>query len=43
MVNVALGTKDVLTCLAGDGNRNAAISVDELVTAVNRALDGCAA
>jgi hypothetical protein len=41
MVNIALGTSGVSTCLAGDSTRNAAITVDELVGAVNHALDGC--
>jgi Ca2+-binding EF-hand superfamily protein len=41
LVNIALGRAPIGDCLAGDRNANGAISVDELVVAVSRALHGC--
>jgi len=41
LVNIALGTADISTCLVGDANRTDAITVDEILTAVNNALSGC--
>jgi hypothetical protein len=41
MVNVALGNADVSTCNAGDANRDGQITVNEILTAVNNALNGC--
>ena len=41
MVNIALGTADVSTCLAGDANRDGEITVNEIVAGVNNALNGC--
>ena len=43
MVNIALGTADVSTCLAGDANGDAMITVNEIVAAVSNALNGCPA
>jgi hypothetical protein len=42
MVNIALGLAAPETCLAGDANGDGHITVDEIVSAVNRALTGCA-
>jgi hypothetical protein len=41
MVNIALDTVDVSQCDAGDLNHDGVISVDEILTAVNVALQGC--
>jgi hypothetical protein len=41
MVNIALGNADVGTCHAGDANVDGQITVDEILTAVNNALEGC--
>jgi len=41
MVNIALGNAAVSDCLAGDGNQDGAITVDEILKAVNSALNGC--
>jgi hypothetical protein len=43
MVNVALGSVPVSTCVAGDANGDQLITVDEILTAVNNALNGCTA
>ena len=40
-VGVALGDASVLACAAADRSSDGTISVDELVTSVLRALDGC--
>jgi hypothetical protein len=41
MVNIALGSADVSTCLPGDPNGSGEITINELVIAVNNALNGC--
>jgi hypothetical protein len=41
MVNVALGNQDPSACPAGDANHDGEITVDEILKAVNNALDGC--
>jgi hypothetical protein len=41
MVSIALGERDLLDCKSGDGNDNGAIEVDDLVRAVDNALNGC--
>ena len=43
MVNIVLGNADVSTCLAGDANHDNQITVDEILTAVNNALNVCVA
>lgn len=43
MVNIALGAAQVSACEAGDANRNGQITVDEILNAVNNALNGCSA
>jgi hypothetical protein len=41
MVNIALGNDDISACGAGDANSNGQITLDEILTAVNNALNGC--
>jgi len=41
MVNIALGSASVSTCLAGDANGDGEITVNEIVAGVNHALSGC--
>lgn len=41
MVNIALGTTTVSSCEAGDANDDGQVSVDEIVRAVQNALNGC--
>jgi hypothetical protein len=43
LVNIALGNANVSTCQAGDANHDGNITVDEILTAVNNALNGCPA
>jgi hypothetical protein len=43
MVNIALGNALVSACVAGDGNHDGAITVDEILAALNNALNGCPA
>jgi hypothetical protein len=40
-VNIALGNTPVTTCEPGDANHDGQITVDEILTAVNNALNGC--
>ncbi len=42
MVNIALGSAPVETCLAGDTNGDGEITIDEILRGVNSALFGCA-
>jgi hypothetical protein len=41
MVNIALGSIDVSVRLAGDANADEEITVDDILTAINNALNGC--
>jgi hypothetical protein len=41
MVNIGLGNAQVADCRAGDANGDTQITVDEVLTAVNNALNGC--
>ncbi|MGD0946540.1 MAG: hypothetical protein ABSA52_03845 [Candidatus Binatia bacterium] len=41
MVNIALGNARLSDCSAGDANKDGEITVDEILTAVNNALNGC--
>jgi hypothetical protein len=41
MVNIALGNADLSQCEDGDGNGDGSITVDEILMAVNNALNGC--
>jgi hypothetical protein len=43
MVNIALGNADLSACRAGDVDGDSQITVDEILTAVNNALNGCGA
>jgi hypothetical protein len=40
IVNIALGNT-ITACEAGDANHDGQITVDEILTAVNNALNGC--
>ena len=42
MVNIALDNSSLSLCTAGDRNSDGAITVDEILAAVNNALNGCA-
>jgi len=41
MVNIALGNAALLDCEAADSNHDGQVTVDEILTAVNNALNGC--
>ena len=41
MVNVALGNAPLLHCEAADAHHDGQVTVDEILTAVNNALNGC--
>ena len=41
MVTVALGNAPASECEAGDVNHDGQITVDEILTAVSNALNGC--
>jgi len=41
MVNIALGNALPLTCDAADSNHDGQVTVDEILSAVNNALNGC--
>jgi hypothetical protein len=43
MVNIELGTRPLLDCQAGDANGDGQIAVDEILSAVSNALNGCGA
>ena len=43
MVNVAVGNVPVSTCIAGDADRDAEITIDEILAAVNNAFTMCLA
>jgi hypothetical protein len=40
-VNIALGNTPVTACEPGDANHDGRVTVDEILTAVNNALNGC--
>ena len=42
-VNIATGALPLDACLAADENRNEAVEISDLITAVNHALNGCPA
>lgn len=41
MVSIALGNAPLGDCAAGNSNSDGAITVDEILAAVNHALNGC--
>jgi hypothetical protein len=41
MVNIALGNASTAACAAGDASIDGSVTVDEILTAVNNALNGC--
>jgi hypothetical protein len=40
-VNIALGTAAVSTCSACDSNHDGQVEINEIIAAVNNALNGC--
>ena len=40
-MNVAVGNATAPPCIAGDTDRDGMVRIAELVTAVNKALNGC--
>ncbi|MFI5396703.1 MAG: hypothetical protein ACHQ9S_14305 [Candidatus Binatia bacterium] len=42
MVNITLGNAEMSECEIGDANEDGKITVDEILVAVNNALNGCA-
>lgn len=42
LVNIALGAVDLSSCDPGDLNRDGHITIDEIITAVDSAVNGCA-
>jgi CSLREA domain-containing protein len=43
MVNIALGTANVSSCIAGDADGSGDITINEIIAAVNNALTACTA
>ncbi|MBP1685543.1 MAG: Thiamin-phosphate pyrophosphorylase, partial [Deltaproteobacteria bacterium] len=43
MIDIGLGKTSIAACMAGDRDHNFQITVDEVITAVPNALDGCPA
>jgi hypothetical protein len=41
LVNISLGSAPVSACTSADVEPDGAITVDEILVAVNRALNGC--
>ncbi len=41
LVNIALNNQSVTACPVGDANHDGEITIDEILTAVNNALNGC--
>jgi hypothetical protein len=41
MVNITLGTASLSACEAGDADGSGDITINEIVGAVNKALNGC--
>ena len=41
MVNIALGNTPLFDCETADANHDGQVTVDEMLTAVNNALNGC--
>ena len=41
MVNIALGNADVSECTPEGTRRDSGVTVDEILAAVNNALNGC--
>jgi hypothetical protein len=42
MVNIALGNTPLSACAAGDADGSGDITINEIIAAVNHALNGCA-
>ena len=41
MVKITLGNAQLLNCEAADANHDGHVTIDEILTAVNNALNGC--
>ena len=41
MVNIALGNAPLLNCEAADANHDGQVTIEEILTALNNALNGC--
>jgi len=41
MVNIALSNDSVTACPVGDANQDGEITINEILAAVNNALNGC--
>jgi hypothetical protein len=41
MINIALGTAPLSTCVAGDADNSGTIEISEIIRAVKYALNGC--
>jgi len=41
MVNIGLGNAAVCNCRAADANHDGAVTVDEILTAVDNPVNGC--
>ena len=41
LVNIALGSANISACMAGDSNHDGQISIDEIIRAIDAALNGC--
>jgi hypothetical protein len=41
MVNIAHGKAGAARCTAGDASHDGQITIDEIIAAVNKALNGC--
>ncbi|MFI5365129.1 MAG: hypothetical protein ACHQ4J_05855 [Candidatus Binatia bacterium] len=41
LINIALGNAPAADCAAADSNCDAEITIDEILAAVNNALNGC--
>jgi hypothetical protein len=40
-MNIAFDNTDLLDCEAADANHDGQVTIDEILTAVNNALNGC--
>jgi hypothetical protein len=41
MVNISLGDEPITECEAGDANHDGEITIDDILIAINNALEGC--
>jgi hypothetical protein len=43
IVDISLGGQSLSGCMAADANHDGAVTVDEILTAINKSLNGCPA